>query len=334
MTGCGRAIDFSVRPPPTSSMTRRHVEHALRAAAARGAAHRRSAARDASRTLRMHALEEASSIRRKSRDCAGRRPGQRRFKISTDSAFRMDPDESKKAIARDRRRPPPAAGRGHQSDLDLGDCGRSRSALARVAGEEKPCCTSRLTAALPRCSTATWWVLLADKNTRLTARGQPTQMAVCRPSIAAFSTAGTRDVPKSAFSLNAPAYLKTPEADSVRNLDGLQALRWGGRFRGLKLWFVLQALWDRGSTTPDRSSHRDGAKKLRGGSRRMPTSESQAGGPVRALHAGVPASIRRAADNERIHDESQPTARHRSRTPWMCAAFTRCESRSATSHYA
>ncbi|HEY4887803.1 MAG TPA: pyridoxal-dependent decarboxylase [Candidatus Dormibacteraeota bacterium] len=245
--------------------------------------------------LRMYVSEEAHSSVEKAGIVLG--VGQDNVvKISTDSAFRMDPDELEKAIARDRRA-------GHLPFAVVATVGTtSVTAVDPVPALARVCQAEKLWLHVDAAYGGAAAVL--DSHRWVLAGCDQADSLVVNPHKWLFTPIDCsvlycrhEDVLKSAFSLT-PAYLKTPEADSVRNLMDYGASL-GRRFRGLKLWFVLRAFGIEGARRRI-AAHIEMAQELRRWIEADADFELLAPSPFSTV---VFRHRSDAADNERIHDE-------------------------------
>jgi aromatic-L-amino-acid/L-tryptophan decarboxylase len=187
--------------------------------------------------LRMYTSEEAHSSVEKAGMVLG--VGQDNVvKIRTDSAFRMDPSDLRRAIERDR-------GEGHVPFAVVATAGTtSVTAVDPVPEIAAVCQVEHLWLHVDAAYGGAAAVL--DSHRWVLAGCEHADSVVVNPHKWLFTPMDCsvlycrrEELLKSAFSLT-PAYLKTSEADQVRNLmDYGSSL--GRRFRGLKLWFVLRA---------------------------------------------------------------------------------------------
>ena len=245
--------------------------------------------------LRMYTSEEAHSSVEKAGIVLG--VGQDNVvKIGTDSAFRMDPGELRRAIERDRRD-------GHIPFAVVATAGTtSVTAVDPVPEIAAVCHDERLWLHVDAAYGGAAAVL--DSHRWVLAGCEHADSVVVNPHKWLFTPMDCsvlycrrEDLLKSAFSLT-PAYLKTSEADQVRNLmDYGSSL--GRRFRGLKLWFVLRAFGIDGARQRI-AAHIAMAQELRAWIEADPEFEMLAPSPFSTV-----VFRHRAGDaaNERIHDE-------------------------------
>jgi aromatic-L-amino-acid decarboxylase len=245
--------------------------------------------------LRMYTSEEAHSSVEKAGMVLG--VGQDNVvKIGTDSAFRMNVSELRQAIGRDRRD-------GHIPFAVVATAGTtSVTAVDPVPEIAAVCHDERLWLHVDAAYGGAAAVL--DSHRWVLAGCEHADSLVVNPHKWLFTPMDCsvlycrrEDLLKSAFSLT-PAYLKTSEADQVRNLmDYGSSL--GRRFRGLKLWFVLRAFGIDGARQRI-AAHIAMAQELRAWVEADPEFEMLAPSPFSTVvfrHRGGDAA------NERIHDE-------------------------------
>jgi aromatic-L-amino-acid decarboxylase len=245
--------------------------------------------------LRMYTSEEAHSSVEKAGMVLG--VGQDNVvKIRTDAAFRMDPTELRRAIERDRRD-------GHVPFAVVATAGTtSVTAVDPVPEIASVCHAERLWLHVDAAYGGAAAVL--DSHRWVLAGCEHADSVVVNPHKWLFTPMDCsvlfcrrEELLKSAFSLT-PAYLKTAEADQVRNLmDYGSSL--GRRFRGLKLWFVLRAFGIDGARRRI-AAHIAMAQELRTWIEADPGFEMLAPSPFSTV-----VFRHRAGDaaNERIHDE-------------------------------
>ncbi|HEY1420077.1 MAG TPA: pyridoxal-dependent decarboxylase [Candidatus Dormibacteraeota bacterium] len=188
-------------------------------------------------TLRMYVSEEAHSSVEKAAIVLG--VGQDNVvKIGTDTDFRMDVDALQKAIRRDRNA-------GHLPFAVVATVGTtSVTAVDPVAAIAAVCAEEKLWLHVDAAYGGAAAVL--DSHRWVLSGCDSADSLVVNPHKWLFTPLDCsvlycrhEHMLKRAFSLT-PAYLKTDEADTVRNLMDYGASL-GRRFRGLKLWFVLRA---------------------------------------------------------------------------------------------
>ncbi|HEY0830451.1 MAG TPA: pyridoxal-dependent decarboxylase [Candidatus Dormibacteraeota bacterium] len=245
--------------------------------------------------LRLYASEEAHSSVEKAGMVLG--VGQDNVvKVRTDSEFRMDPGELTMAIERDRRD-------GHVPFAVVATAGTtSVTAVDPVPEIAAVCQAERLWLHVDAAYGGAAAVL--DSHRWVLAGCEHADSVVVNPHKWLFTPMDCsvlfcrrEELLKSAFSLT-PAYLKTSEADQVRNLmDYGSSL--GRRFRGLKLWFVLRAFGIDGARRHI-AAHIAMAQELRAWIEADPEFEMLAPSPFSTV-----VFRHRAGDaaNERIHDE-------------------------------
>jgi aromatic-L-amino-acid decarboxylase len=244
--------------------------------------------------LRMYISEEAHSSVEKAGIVLG--VGQDNIvKIRTDSAFRMDVDALQKAVRRDRKE-------GYHPFAVVATVGTTSvtavdpvPAIAGVCAEEKLWLhvDAAYGGAAAVLESHRWVLSGCDSADSLVVNPHKWLFT---PIDCSVLYCRHEHMLKRAFSLT-PAYLKTDEADTVRNLMDYGASL-GRRFRALKLWFVLRAFGIEGARRRI-AAHIDMAQQLRAWIEADPDFE---------LLAPVTFSTvvfrRRAtdADNERIHE--------------------------------
>ena len=245
--------------------------------------------------LRMYTSEEAHSSVEKAGIVLG--VGQDNVvKVRTDSTFRMDPGDLTRAIDRDRR------------------AGHVPFAVVATVGTTSVTAVDPVPEIAAICQAEGLWLhvdaayggaaAVLDSHRWVLAGCEHADSLVINPHKWLFTPMDCsvlycrrEDLLKSAFSLT-PAYLKTSEADEVRNLmDYGSSL--GRRFRGLKLWFVLRAFGIDGARRRI-AAHIGMAQELRGWIEADPEFE--------LLAPTVFSTVvfrHRTGDalNERIHDE-------------------------------
>jgi aromatic-L-amino-acid decarboxylase len=187
--------------------------------------------------LRMYTSEEAHSSVEKAGIVLG--VGQENVvKIHTDSAFRMDVDALQKAIRRDRKA-------GYHPFAVVATVGTTSvtavdpvPAIAGVCEEEKLWLhvDAAYGGAAAVLESHRWVLSGCDSADSLVVNPHKWLFT---PIDCSVLYCRHEHMLKRAFSLT-PAYLKTDEADGVRNLMDYGASL-GRRFRALKLWFVLRA---------------------------------------------------------------------------------------------
>jgi aromatic-L-amino-acid decarboxylase len=245
--------------------------------------------------LRMYTSEEAHSSVEKAGMVLG--VGQENVvKIPTDSAFRMNPGELRRAIERDRAE------------------GHIPFAVVATAGTTSVTAVDPVPEIATICQAEHLWLhvdaayggaaAVLDSHRWVLAGCEHADSVVVNPHKWLFTPMDCsvlycrrEDILKSAFSLT-PAYLQNSEADQVRNLmDYGSSL--GRRFRGLKLWFVLRAFGIDGARRRI-AAHIAMAQELRAWVEADPAFEVLAPSPFSTVvfrHRAGDAS------NERIHDE-------------------------------
>jgi len=245
--------------------------------------------------LRMYCSEEAHSSVEKAGMVLG--VGQENIvKIRTDSAFRMDPGELQRAIDSDRRD-------GHVPFAVVATVGTtSVTAIDPVPALATICQREKLWLHVDAAYGGAAAVL--DSHRWVLAGCDQADSLVVNPHKWLFTPMDCsvlycrhEEMLKRAFSLT-PAYLKTAEADRVRNLmDYGSSL--GRRFRGLKLWFVLRAFGIDGARRRI-AAHIEMAQELRGWIEADADFELLAPSPFSTV-----VFRDRAGDaiNERIHDD-------------------------------
>ncbi|HEV2967280.1 MAG TPA: pyridoxal-dependent decarboxylase [Candidatus Dormibacteraeota bacterium] len=245
--------------------------------------------------LRMYTSEEAHSSVEKAGMVLG--VGQENVvKIPTDSAFRMNPGELRRAIERDRAE------------------GHIPFAVVATAGTTSVTAVDPVPEIATICQAEHLWLhvdaayggaaAVLDSHRWVLAGCEHADSVVVNPHKWLFTPMDCsvlycrrEDILKSAFSLT-PAYLQNSEADHVRNLmDYGSSL--GRRFRGLKLWFVLRAFGIDGARRRI-AAHIAMAQELRAWVEADPAFEVLAPSPFSTV-----VFRHRAGDvaNERIHDE-------------------------------
>ena len=245
--------------------------------------------------LRMYTSEEAHSSVEKAGMVLG--VGQENVvKIPTDSAFRMNPGELRRAIERDRAE------------------GHIPFAVVATAGTTSVTAVDPVPEIATICQAEHLWLhvdaayggaaAVLDSHRWVLAGCEHADSVVVNPHKWLFTPMDCsvlycrrEDILKSAFSLT-PAYLQNSEADQVRNLmDYGSSL--GRRFRGLKLWFVLRAFGIDGARRRI-AAHIAMAQELRAWVEADPAFEVLAPSPFSTV-----VFRHRAGDvaNERIHDE-------------------------------
>jgi aromatic-L-amino-acid decarboxylase len=245
--------------------------------------------------LRMYISEEAHSSVEKAGMVLG--VGQDNIvKIRTDSAFRMDPHELEQAISRDRRE-------GHLPFAVVATVGTTSvtavdpvPALASVCQAEKLWLhvDAAYGGAAAVLESHRWVLSGCDQADSLVVNPHKWLFT---PIDCSVLYCRHEEVLKRAFSLT-PAYLKTTEGDSVRNLMDYGASL-GRRFRGLKLWFVLRAFGIDGARRRI-AAHIEMAQELRR------WIEAEADFEVLAPSPFSTVVFRHRSDdatNERIHDQ-------------------------------
>jgi aromatic-L-amino-acid decarboxylase len=245
--------------------------------------------------LRMYTSEEAHSSVEKAGMVLG--VGQENVvKIPTDSAFRMNPGELRRAIERDRAE------------------GHIPFAVVATAGTTSVTAVDPVPEIATICQAEHLWLhvdaayggaaAVLDSHRWVLAGCEHADSVVVNPHKWLFTPMDCsvlycrrEDILKSAFSLT-PAYLQNSEADHVRSLmDYGSSL--GRRFRGLKLWFVLRAFGIDGARRRI-AAHIAMAQELRAWVEADPAFEVLAPSPFSTVvfrHRAGDAS------NERIHDE-------------------------------
>jgi aromatic-L-amino-acid decarboxylase len=245
--------------------------------------------------LRMYTSEEAHSSVEKAGMVLG--VGQEIVvKIPTDSAFRMNPGELRRAIERDRAE------------------GHIPFAVVATAGTTSVTAVDPVPEIATICQAEHLWLhvdaayggaaAVLDSHRWVLAGCEHADSVVVNPHKWLFTPMDCsvlycrrEDILKSAFSLT-PAYLQNSEADHVRSLmDYGSSL--GRRFRGLKLWFVLRAFGIDGARRRI-AAHIAMAQELRAWVEADPAFEVLAPSPFSTVvfrHRAGDAS------NERIHDE-------------------------------
>jgi aromatic-L-amino-acid decarboxylase len=245
--------------------------------------------------LRMYTSEEAHSSVEKAGMVLG--VGQENVvKIPTDSAFRMNPGELRRAIERDRAE------------------GHIPFAVVATAGTTSVTAVDPVPEIATICQAEHLWLhvdaayggaaAVLDSHRWVLAGCEHADSVVVNPHKWLFTPMDCsvlycrrEDILKSAFSLT-PAYLQNSEADQVRNLmDYGSSL--GRRFRGLKLWFVLRAFGIDGARRRI-AAHIAMAQELRAWVEADPAFEVLAPSPFSTV-----VFRHRAGDaaNERIHDK-------------------------------
>jgi aromatic-L-amino-acid decarboxylase len=245
--------------------------------------------------LRMYTSEEAHSSVEKAGMVLG--VGQENVvKIPTDSAFRMNPGELRRAIERDRAE------------------GHIPFAVVATAGTTSVTAVDPVPEIATICQAEHLWLhvdaayggaaAVLDSHRWVLAGCEHADSVVVNPHKWLFTPMDCsvlycrrEDILKSAFSLT-PAYLQNSEADHVRNLmDYGSSL--GRRFRGLKLWFVLRAFGIDGARRRI-AAHIAMAQELRAWVEADPAFEVLAPSPFSTV-----VFRHRAGDaaNERIHDK-------------------------------
>jgi aromatic-L-amino-acid decarboxylase len=246
-------------------------------------------------TLRMYVSEEAHSSVEKAGIVLG--VGQDNVvKIATDPAFRMDVDALREAIRRDRK------------------AGHTPFAVVATVGTTSVTAVDPVPAVAGICAEEKLWLhvdaayggaaAVLDSHRWVLAGCDSADSIVVNPHKWLFTPIDCsvlycrhEDMLKRAFSIT-PAYLKTDDADSVRNLMDYGASL-GRRFRGLKLWFVLRAFGIEGARRRI-AAHIDMAQQLCGWIDADPDFELLAPAPFSTVvfrHRSTDAI------NERIHDE-------------------------------
>jgi len=251
--------------------------------------------------LRMYISEEAHSSVEKAGIVLG--VGQDNVvKIPTDGLFRMDVDALQKAIRRDRKA-------GHHPFAVVATVGTTSvtavdpvPAIAGVCAEEKLWLhvDAAYGGAAAVLESHRWVLSGCDSADSLVVNPHKWLFT---PIDCSVLYCRHEHMLKRAFSLT-PAYLKTDEAGSVRNLMDYGASL-GRRFRGLKLWFVLRAFGIDGARRRI-AAHIDMAQQLRGWIESDPDFE------VLAPTTFSTVVFRRRSsdqDNERIHDEVNRSGR-------------------------
>jgi aromatic-L-amino-acid/L-tryptophan decarboxylase len=210
--------------------------------------------------LRMYTSEESHSSVEKAGMVLG--IGQENVvKVKTDAAFRMDPGELERAIARDREH------------------GLTPFAVVATVGTTSVTAVDPVPAIADICEAEKLWLhvdaayggaaAVLDSHRWVLAGCDRADSLVVNPHKWLFTPIDCsvlycrrEEVLKQAFSLT-PAYLTTTQSEAgVRNLMDYGASL-GRRFRGLKLWFVLRAFGIEGARARI-ASHIDMARQLRG----------------------------------------------------------------------
>jgi aromatic-L-amino-acid decarboxylase len=245
--------------------------------------------------LRMYTSEESHSSVEKAGIVLG--VGQENIiKIRTDPAFRMDADALEKAIKRDKRE-------GHIPFAVVATVGTTSvtavdpvPALAAICEKEKLWLhvDAAYGGAAAVLESHRWVLSGCDVADSLVVNPHKWLFT---PIDCSVLYCRSEDLLKRAFSLT-PAYLKTGEGDSVRNLMDYGASL-GRRFRGLKLWFVLRAFGIEGARSRI-AAHIEMAQELRRWIEADTEFEVLAPSPFSTVvfrHKSTD------SNNERIHDE-------------------------------
>ena len=246
-------------------------------------------------TLRLYASEEAHSSVEKAAIVLG--IGQENMvKIPTDDAFRMDVEQLRRAVQEDRRR------------------GLEPFAVVATVGTTSVTAVDPVPAIAGVCEEEKLWLhvdaayggaaAVLESHRWVLSGCDAADSLVVNPHKWLFTPIDCsvlycrhEDLLRRAFSLT-PAYLRTSEAASVRNLMDYGASL-GRRFRALKLWFVLRAFGVDGARRRI-AAHIQMAEQLRGWIESDPEFEMLAPTPFSTVvfrHRSTDAA------NERIHDE-------------------------------